>query len=183
MLTAIRDQFWKAGYTATSVSDLMRVTGLGKGSLYAAFGDKHRLFLRVLQDYVDTGHAALRRRLLTTPRAVDALHAYLTNPAAEGAERGCFMANSTSELATLDDDVRERSRQTYAERVRIVAEGVARAQEQGDLSLSLDPATLAAELVAAQQGIVFLGRAGMDIDQLRATATRLADRLIERIAA
>ena len=43
VLNAVRDQFWNAGYAATSLEDLMRVSGLGKGSLYAAFGDKRRL--------------------------------------------------------------------------------------------------------------------------------------------
>jgi TetR/AcrR family transcriptional repressor of nem operon len=51
VLRAVRDQFWDAGYAATSLEDLMRVSGLGKGSPYAAFGDKHQLFLRALRSY------------------------------------------------------------------------------------------------------------------------------------
>ena len=48
---AAREQFWDGGYAATSVDDLTAATGLGKGSLYGAFGDKHALFLRALDDY------------------------------------------------------------------------------------------------------------------------------------
>ena len=46
-LTQLRDEFWERGYAATSLDDLMKATGLGKGSLYLAFGDKHQLFLEV----------------------------------------------------------------------------------------------------------------------------------------
>jgi TetR/AcrR family transcriptional repressor of nem operon len=41
----------------------MRVSGLGKGSLYAAFGDKHQLFLRALRTYTDATHGYLREML------------------------------------------------------------------------------------------------------------------------
>ena len=44
VLEAARDAFWTYGYEGTSVADLCRVTGLEKGSLYHAFGDKKQLF-------------------------------------------------------------------------------------------------------------------------------------------
>ena len=72
----------------------------------------------------------------------------------------------------------KESRRTYDERVAIVAEGVARAQKEGGVSPAGDPVALAAELVAVQQGIVFLGRAGMNLGQLRSVAASLAERLV-----
>src|ERR1700682_3455009 len=51
VLRAARDQFWSTGYAGTSVDDILGTNGLGKGSLYGAFGDKHQLFLRVFDDY------------------------------------------------------------------------------------------------------------------------------------
>jgi len=48
IIAAVRDLFWRQGYAATSLDDLMQVTGLGKGSIYGAFGDKRNLFLAVL---------------------------------------------------------------------------------------------------------------------------------------
>jgi TetR/AcrR family transcriptional repressor of nem operon len=49
VVTAARDQFWSAGYAGTSLEDLTEATGLGRGSLYGAFGDKHALYLRALR--------------------------------------------------------------------------------------------------------------------------------------
>ncbi len=46
------DVFWSRGYHATALPDLLRATKLSRGSLYAAFGDKHSLFLRALDRYI-----------------------------------------------------------------------------------------------------------------------------------
>jgi len=63
------------GYGSTSVDNLSSATGLGKGSLYGAFGDKHGLFMRVLDEYVDA-HLNNVRTLLrdTTYAAYDRLN-------------------------------------------------------------------------------------------------------------
>src|SRR4030081_3610704 len=117
VLHAVREQFWKSGYAATSLEDLMRVSGLGKGSLYAAFGDKHHLFLRALRSYNDANDSALRKMLGSTPRALDALRAFVMAPVGDesgaAAQRGCFMANSTCELAAADPELLAEARRTY----------------------------------------------------------------------
>ncbi|MEV4656774.1 TetR/AcrR family transcriptional regulator [Micromonospora sp. NPDC049301] len=182
VLRAVRDQFWDAGYAATSLEDLMRVSGLGKGSLYGAFGDKHQLFLRALRSYTDTSGGYLREMLTSTPRALDALRAFVMapvrDPGGAAARRGCLMANSTCELATTDADVLAEARRTYEATTALVAECVVRAQGERDLPGDADPIETARALLAAQQGLVFMGRTGLGIDQLTATARALADQLL-----
>lgn len=182
VLQAVRDQFWDAGYAATSLDDLMRVSGLGKGSLYAAFGDKHQLFLRALRSYADDFHGALREAIATAPRALDGLRRIVMAPAGDptgsAARRGCLMANSTCELASGDPDVAAQARQTYETATELIADGVARAQREGDLPADTDATALARALLASLEGLTFLGRTGMDIDTLAATARSLADQLL-----
>jgi AcrR family transcriptional regulator len=184
VLSAVRDQFWEAGYAATSLEDLMRVSGLGKGSLYAAFGDKRQLFLRALRSYTDDNHAALRRTLAETPRALDALHKLLEAPIDDligtGIRRGCLMANSTCELGNADPEVLAYVNRAYETTTAIIGDCVARAQREGDLPAEVDAIALARALLAAQQGIVFMSRTGMDTDTLTATARSLAGRLLPR---
>lgn len=179
---AVREQFWTAGYAATSLDDLLRVTGLGKGSLYGAFGDKRRLFLRVLRSYTDDGHDHLRRALAEAPRAIDALRMLLESPIDDTADadvrRGCLLANSTCELGTADPEVLAHAHGSYETSSALIAECVVRAQDEGDLPAESDPLDLARALLAAQQGIVFMSRTGMDTATLTATARSLADRLL-----
>jgi AcrR family transcriptional regulator len=66
VLRVARDQFWSTGNAAARVDDIAAATGLGKGSLYGAFGDKHQLFLRTFDDHC----AALTEAVL---RGIEAL--------------------------------------------------------------------------------------------------------------
>src|ERR1700755_941704 len=110
VVAAARDEFWTRGYAATSVDDLTAATGLGKGSLYGAFGDKHGLFLRALEDYItsalDGVHADLRdTRYSAYERLTRHLRAQAKAIAADTGRRGCMMAKSAAELSAVDDDV------------------------------------------------------------------------------
>jgi TetR/AcrR family transcriptional repressor of nem operon len=182
VLRAVREQFWNAGYAATSLEDLMRVSGLGKGSLYAAFGDKHQMFLHALRNYNDANDSALRQMLESAPRSVDALRGFVMaavrDASGAAAQRGCFMANSTCELAAADPEVLAEARRTYEATTAAVAECVVRAQDEGDVPAEADPIKTARALLAAQQGIVFMGRTGLDITTLTATARSLTAQLL-----
>src|SRR4051794_11181886 len=46
--------FWRWGYSEASIDRLTEGTGLGRGSLYATFGDKSSLFRQSLQRYAQT---------------------------------------------------------------------------------------------------------------------------------
>lgn len=180
VLNAVRDQFWGAGYAATSLDDLTQASGLGKGSLYAAFGDKHQLFLRALHRYTESNHEQLRTTLTETPRAVDALRMLLEPLSEGGAQHGCLLANSTCELGNADPEVLTYAHNAYETSTALIRDCVARAQHEGDLPAESDPLALARALLAAQQGIVFMGRTGMDRATLTATARSLADQLLPR---
>lgn len=49
--------FWKHGYAATSLDDLVAATGMSRPSLYAAFGDKRDLYLKTLERYQQRSRA------------------------------------------------------------------------------------------------------------------------------
>src|SRR5690606_1214187 len=63
--------FWRHGYEATSVADLTRAMGITPPSLYAAFGDKRRLFLEAVHRYLG-GLEAIERSIADAPSARDA---------------------------------------------------------------------------------------------------------------
>lgn len=171
---AVRDEFWDKGYAATSMSDLLRVSGLGKGSLYGAFGDKQSLFLRVLRDYDDANLRTLRERLERAPRGLDLARQFVLDaaedPTGAAARRGCLLANTTAELAASTPEVAAEARRTYDAITAILGEALDRARREGDLEPGVDTASCARALLALQLGLVALGRNGTPGGELRAAA-------------
>lgn len=113
VLGRARDAFWARGYTATSLADLEKATGLRRTSLYAAFGDKRQLFTRVLEAYRVSNHElidAIVGRASDYRSAAKALWDLAIEQAARdknegGRCRGCLIANTTTELGNVDDDI------------------------------------------------------------------------------
>ena len=63
VLGQVRDAFWRYGYAGTSMDQLSAATGLHKPSLYGAFGDKKRLYLAALDNYLAEVRAQFARGL------------------------------------------------------------------------------------------------------------------------
>src|ERR1700745_744721 len=53
------DLFRKGGFAATSLDDLSEATGMNRPSLYGAFGDKRKLYIKSYQRYRDDARAAM----------------------------------------------------------------------------------------------------------------------------
>jgi AcrR family transcriptional regulator len=101
--------FWEHGYEATSTDDLLRAMGIGRQSMYDAFGDKHQLYLEALQLYETETGSELFGRVAAAPSPFVAICDQVLS-VAEGTphdrSRGCFHVNATTELAPSDPDVR-----------------------------------------------------------------------------
>ena len=57
--------FWSKGYDGVTIDDLVEGMGVGRPSLYAVFGDKRAIFLRVLKAYAEAKGARAAKALLT----------------------------------------------------------------------------------------------------------------------
>jgi TetR/AcrR family transcriptional repressor of nem operon len=144
----------------------MRVTGLGKGSIYGAFGDKRNLFLAVLRVYADERVAHAREALHSGKPAIERLRALFRMP--DKVKRspapcpGCFLFNSTTELALQDAEVREISKRVYEAIEQLLIETAERAKKDGDLPTEFDASELGRLLLAVTQGLTFLEKTGID---------------------
>lgn len=172
VLRTVRDQFWSKGYAATSMDDLMQATGLGKGSLYGAFGDKHQLFLKVFDAYCVNSLESVRKTLEGPDAgALERLRQYMlgtaTASAAVANRRGCLLSRGTSELAAQDAQVADRALETFQGLEDAFARCLEQAQAQGDLAAHADPRKLGAMLLAVFRGLEAVGKAGMDEAHLR----------------
>src|SRR5436309_10098983 len=106
------DVFWSRGYHATALPDLLRATKLSRGSLYAAFGDKHSLFLLALDRYIAIALTRMDIELDPRREPIDGLRAYLAGYVERtiGAKgrRGCLLVATAMELAGRDTEVDRR---------------------------------------------------------------------------
>ena len=57
--------FWSKGYDGVTIDDLVAGMGVGRPSLYAVFGDKRTIFLRVLKEYAEKKGALAAKALLS----------------------------------------------------------------------------------------------------------------------
>lgn len=178
VVAAARDEFWSRGYAATSVDDLASATGLGKGSLYGAFGDKHGLFVRALDDYIGTALDGVRAQL-RDPRfsAYDRLARHIRAQvkliAADKSRRGCMIAKSAAELSATDDAVDRAVERAYAAWISELVDCISEAQRDGAIDQKQNPQALAATLLAFMRGQEALHKGGARPAQLRAAAEQM----------
>ncbi len=113
-LNALKDVFWRKGFEGASYDDLMTATKLGKGSLYAAFGDKRSVYLRSLNAYISqeveaavlllNGQSVGRQK--TGKARINALLTTVIDEVEErGDRKGCFLCNAAVDLAPFDKNV------------------------------------------------------------------------------
>ena len=178
VVAAARDEFWTRGYTATSVDDLTTVTGLGKGSLYGAFGDKHGLFLRALDDYITSALESVHMQLGDPTRsAYDRLTRHIRAQAravaADRSRRGCMMAKSAAELGATDQDVERSVERAYSIWRAELADCIAEAQRDGTIAAEVNPQALAATLLAFMRGQEAVHEGGAKPAQIKSAADEM----------
>ena len=112
VLDALQDVFWEHGYEGTSYADIMKATGLQKGSLYAAFGDKRSLYYQAIGRYDQTnvrdGVAMLRDAALPGKDRIALLMQSLVDAAQTQRGRwGCLLCNAAIDQAPFDPKTEE----------------------------------------------------------------------------
>ena len=167
-------------YHGTSLPDLLEATNLSRGSLYAAFGDKHRLFLCALDRYIDDALARLDTELDSQKNALAGLRTclagYVDRTSGIAGKRGCLVVATAMELAAHDTEVEQRIRRFFKRMETRLTEALARAQAAGQLADGVEPATAARLLLCLCEGMRVVGKAGSDRTVSQAVVQTLIDR-------
>lgn len=166
------DTFWHRGYSATSVEDLVAGTGLSRASLYATFGDKHQLFIRALGHYQQQSCQTLTA-LTADPGAGPLAHIRqileltLALALADDQQKGCFMVNTTAELAPHDAEAQALVRQNQQFMENLLATLLRQGQDCGEVNRRAAPQAQARLLASILNGMRVLAKANPDPQQLR----------------
>lgn len=153
--------FWRDGYDETTVATLTTAIGISAPSLYAAFGDKDRLFDAAATCYADAATAGLEG-YLAMPSTADAIGTMVrdtaagyTDPASPG---GCFVL-SEPRLADRRRDMAER-----------IACRIDRGIAEGDVPAGTDAHAVAELVLAVLGGLSTRARDGGTPDEVSAVA-------------
>ena len=170
VLDQIMQAFWEHGYEGTGLSDIMKVTGLKKGSLYAAFGSKRNMFNRALEHYesqiVDAACQTLRGDDTPQVRLSSFLNSPIENVFVRRDYRGCFLCNSTSGRLNAEADTCNLLARGFAKLESALKNLVVQALPK----LSDEKATaLAGTLLTIYAGLAVTAKAAKDKQSLERT--------------
>ncbi|MBV6821819.1 TetR/AcrR family transcriptional regulator [Pseudomonas sp. PD9R] len=164
--------FWSTGYSGASLDSIATAAGMNRPSLYAAFGDKHAIYIKALEQYwefaVAAMHEALTDSSLTLREALmrfyeGQLSIYFSG---EGQPRGCFAIGTATTEAVEDSEIRD----VLSDRLsRLDADLEARlrlAIDSGELKSSVDAGALAVLAASLLHSISIRARAGKSREEL-----------------
>ncbi|ANP54876.1 TetR/AcrR family transcriptional repressor of nem operon [Streptomyces griseochromogenes] len=174
-LQSALELFWRRGYEATSMADLVEHLGIGRASLYATFGSKHELYLKALERYERSGLTRIVRELSGPGPALPAVRAVVRRYAAEAAHEelrhnGCLITNAATELAPHDPAAARQVERNWDHVETLLHSALVRAQAQGELAEIRDPLALARMLLVLMQGLRVVGKASSDPARVRDAA-------------
>jgi TetR/AcrR family transcriptional repressor of nem operon len=159
VIESLMTVFWNKGYEATTMQDLVKASGLLKGSLYGAFGDKQTLYLVALKHYNRTRIQA-GIDMLNGEGSVRQKIARLFDNVIESTRRGlfaggCLLCNASLEKAVSDKQVKTEIKTT----IRRLKVAIMDALKAGNVNED-QAASLAAFIVSAYFGTRVLAKGG-----------------------
>jgi AcrR family transcriptional regulator len=172
-LDAALEIFWRRGYEGASLSDLTEAMGINRPSLYAAFGNKEGLFLRVLDRYVE-GPARYVLKALEEPKVHRVAQGLLRRAADVLTDRrhphGCLLVQGALACGEGAESIREElGARRVAGEVKI-RERLERAVAAGDLAADANPADLSRYVMTVIRGMAVQAAGGASREELRRVA-------------
>lgn len=155
--------FWKHGYEATSLNDLLDCMQIHRASLYNAFGDKRTLFLDALRRYDLVYRQATVVERMKMPSARQAILGLFQNTITavvkHGARNGCFLINTALELSPHDKEIAKFVREAFTNMERqFFRKLIEKGRAMGEIDKSVVPTSTARALLGLLIGLVVLSR-------------------------
>ncbi len=172
--------FWTRGYEATSMGDLVKATGINRGSMYTAFPSKHALFMRALEYYDRVYRADHLARMAAENCPREAIVAVFETaahkPADADAPWGCLLVNTALELSPHDPEVAQFVNRSLTAVEDFFCERIEAGQNDGSIGTAFDARERARSLLGLFLGLRVLTRANTaqaTLDAVTAQATEM----------
>jgi AcrR family transcriptional regulator len=163
--------FWAKGFEGTSIADLTQAMGINPPSLYAAFGDKEKLFLQAVERYTSRrGEDCPYCKEVTARGAVEKLLLYMADElTSEGHPPGCMMMMAAATSASASQQMQAILAQKRAGSRTMLKTRIERGIKEGDVPRETNAAELADFYSTVMSGMALLARDGATRKSLHAT--------------
>ena len=155
--------FWRYGYETSSIVDLTIAMGITAPSLYAAFGDKKRLFLEAMRRYAGDP-VKMEDAISNSPSARDAALELMLTAARthtrKATPKGCLLASATASGSAASADVQEAVADVRRSIASALQKRIVRDVADGTLPAGTDANAFAGLVMAVNQGMSVLARDG-----------------------
>jgi TetR/AcrR family transcriptional repressor of nem operon len=162
--------FWRKGFEATSLADLLKATGLSKSSLYQTFTGKRSLFLAALKTYRQDRMRHLRDKLNDGRPARQSIEIFFGEILGHATDQkrpyGCMSCNEAVELGPDDAEVRKLVAADFQAVEDLFADAIQRGQRDGSIRNHESSRALARFLTVNLQGLQVMARARVDASRL-----------------
>lgn len=162
--------FWEHGFEGASLALLTEAMGISRKSMYAAFGNKEELFLKVLQRY-ERGPGAYVRESVHAPTARDVARAFLYGAVDAGTQpgrpAGCLGVRAALAVGVTGQNVQEILTSWRAESEAKLRERFQQAADDGDLPVDADADLIARYLMTIADGVAVQATGGASAAALR----------------
>jgi AcrR family transcriptional regulator len=167
------DVFWRNGYEGASISELTQAMGISPPSLYAAFGNKEKLFRSALDRYAEV-RQQLWTELMKEPTARGMMERLFERViefyAAEGNPNCCMLVKGTMTSGDCGQMIADHMSAKRAESEAMLVNRFIKAKAEGELPDDIEPAELAGYYMTVLDGMSVRAAAGAGRDELRKVA-------------
>ena len=163
--------FWAKGYDSTSLADLIKATGVNKGSFYNAFGSKKKLFTESLLKYEreQRRDTLAELELLQDPvQSISKLFDELIEQSlSDGDKKGCFLVNTALDLPNHDQDIQQTVKKALHGTELFFERQLLKGIEKGVVPEHVNPKREAKGLLTLLIGLRVLARGVFEHDSLK----------------
>ena len=180
-LQAATDLFWRRGYTATSLDDLLGVMSLSKSSFYAEFQSKEALYRACLKDYQQMIVCHLdqvRSRSSSLRDFLDAIFQEAIDDATSGDPKGCLIVNSTVEFGQHKTQFTDVVWGALEAVQKAFESAIQLAVRNGGFAPASSPKLLAKTITTLMSGIRSMIKGGMPTKDAKAVVQKVLDSIL-----
>ena len=167
--------FWKKGFQATSIRDLVEATGVNRASLYGTFGGKHELFQKALGRFQNADEQDFYQITKQGRPGLDRIRSAFRHIARQTLSdpRGCLVVNAVAEGADLDPTLARAGKASRQKIEQFFHACLKQAVKAGEIPAARDIRALARFLTNTLFGLRMMAKMKPDpklVDDVIATA-------------